>query len=41
VLLGAGCKILGNITIGANSTIGANQVVVNSVSKNTELEFNI
>ncbi len=41
VLLGAGCKILGDITIGANSTIGANQVVVNSVSKNTELEFNI
>ena len=41
VLLGAGCKILGDITIGANSTIGANQVEVNSVSKNTELEFNI
>lgn len=41
VLLGAGAKILGNITIGAGSTIGANQVVVRSVSKNTELEFYI
>lgn len=41
VLLGAGAKILGNITIGAGSTIGANQVVARSVSKNTELEFYI
>ncbi len=41
VLLGAGAKILGNITIGAGSTIGANQVVSRSVSKNTELEFHI
>jgi serine O-acetyltransferase len=41
VLLGAGAKILGNITIGAGSTIGANQVVSRSVAKNSELEFHI
>jgi serine O-acetyltransferase len=41
VLLGAGCKILGNITIGSNSTIGANQVVTNSVSRNSDVEFDI
>jgi serine O-acetyltransferase len=41
VLLGAGAKVLGNVTIGAGSTIGANQVVARSVSKNTEMEFHI
>jgi len=39
VLIGAGAKILGNITIGSGSTIGANQVVSRSVSKNSEVEF--
>jgi len=41
VLIGTGAKILGNITIGSGSTIGANQVVARSVSKNTEMEFHI
>lgn len=31
VVIGAGAKILGNITIGANSKIGANSVVVKNV----------
>lgn len=34
VLIGAGAKILGNITIGANSKIGANAVVLKDVPKN-------
>jgi len=35
VVLGAGAKILGNITIGADSRIGANAVVVRSVPPNS------
>jgi serine O-acetyltransferase len=35
VILGAGCKVLGGITIGDNVTIGANSVVVDSVQPNT------
>jgi serine O-acetyltransferase len=35
VVLGAGAKILGNITIGADSRIGANAVVVRSVPDNS------
>ncbi len=38
-VLGAGAKILGNITIGAGSTIGANQVVTRSLSQINEVEF--
>lgn len=34
VIVGAGAKILGNITIGANSRIGANAVVVKPVPPN-------
>lgn len=34
VVIGAGAKILGNITIGQNSKIGANSVVVKSVPNN-------
>lgn len=34
VVLGAGCKILGNITIGENSKIGAMAVVLNDVPPN-------
>ena len=34
VYLGAGSKILGNITIGEGSVIGANAVVINSVPPN-------
>ncbi|ASM40278.1 serine O-acetyltransferase [Campylobacter sp. RM12327] len=34
VVVGAGAKILGNITIGKNSKIGANSVVVKSVPPN-------
>lgn len=41
VLIGAGAKVLGNITIGSGSTIGANQVVSRSVLKNTEVDFHI
>jgi serine O-acetyltransferase len=39
VVLGAGAKILGNITIGEGSTIGANQVVTRSLSQRNEVEF--
>jgi len=39
VILGAGAKVLGNITIGAGSTIGANQVVTRSLSQLNEVEF--
>ncbi len=39
VILGAGAKILGNVTIGAGSTIGANQVVTRSLSQRNEVEF--
>ena len=35
VVIGAGAKILGNITIGANSKIGANSVVVRDVPANS------
>jgi serine O-acetyltransferase len=35
VMLGSGCKILGNIRIGYNVTVGANSVVVESVEPNT------
>ncbi|MRJ03107.1 MAG: serine O-acetyltransferase [Epsilonproteobacteria bacterium] len=35
VVIGAGAKILGNITIGANSKIGANSVVVKDVPPNS------
>ncbi len=35
VVIGAGAKVLGNITIGANSKIGANSVVVKDVPKNS------
>ena len=31
VVIGAGAKILGNISIGSNSKIGANSVVINDV----------
>ena len=41
VILGAGAKVLGNITIGAGSTIGANQVVTRSLSQCNEVEFYI
>ena len=34
VVVGAGAKVLGNITIGANSKIGANSVVVKDVAPN-------
>jgi serine O-acetyltransferase len=35
VIVGAGAKILGGITVGDNARIGANAVVVNAVSANT------
>ena len=35
VVIGSGAKILGNITIGANSKIGANSVVVVDVPENS------
>ncbi|MCB4743437.1 MAG: serine O-acetyltransferase [Sulfurovum sp.] len=35
VVLGAGAKILGNITIGENSKVGANSVVVKDVPSNS------
>lgn len=35
VVIGAGAKILGNITIGENSKVGANSVVVRNVPKNS------
>lgn len=35
VVVGAGAKILGNITIGANSYIGANAVVIKNVPPNS------
>jgi len=34
VIIGAGAKVLGNITIGANSKIGANSVVIRDVPPN-------
>ena len=34
VVLGAGCKVLGGISIGNNVTVGANSVVVNSIKPN-------
>ena len=41
VILGAGAKVLGNITVGEGSTIGANQVVTRSLSQRNEVEFYI
>lgn len=41
VTVGAGAKILGDITIGAGSTIRANQVVTHSISQTNEIEFYI
>jgi serine O-acetyltransferase len=35
VVIGAGAKVLGNITIGTNSKIGANSVVVREVPDNS------
>ena len=35
VVIGAGAKVLGNITIGADSRVGANAVVVKSVPENS------
>lgn len=35
VVIGAGAKVLGNITVGANSKIGANSVVVREVPDNS------
>lgn len=35
VFIGSGAKILGNITIGENSKIGANAVVLKDVKENT------
>ena len=35
VVIGAGAKVLGNITIGTNSKIGANSVVVREVPENS------
>ena len=35
VIIGAGAKVLGNITIGSNSKIGANAVVLNEVPENS------
>lgn len=37
VLIGCGAKILGNITIGENSKIGANAVVLKNVEKNSTI----
>ena len=41
VILGAGAKVLGDITIGEGSTIGANQVVTRSLSQHNEVELYI
>jgi serine O-acetyltransferase len=35
VIIGSGAKILGNITIGQNSKVGANSVVVSDVNENS------
>jgi len=35
VVIGSGAKVLGNITVGANSKIGANSVVVREVPENS------
>lgn len=35
VILGAGCKIIGNVTIGDNCIIGANAVVTHDIPANT------
>lgn len=35
VILGAGCKIIGNVKIGANCIIGANAVVTHDIPPNT------
>lgn len=35
VVLSTGAKILGGITIGSNSIVGANSVVINDIPKNS------
>ena len=35
VILGAGCKVIGNVKIGENSIIGANAVVTHDIPANT------
>ena len=35
VILGAGCKIIGNVKIGSNCIIGANAVVTHDIPPNT------
>jgi len=40
-VLGAGSKILGDITISEGSTISANQVITRSMSRKNEVEFYI
>lgn len=35
VIISTGAKVLGNITIGANSIVGANSVVINDIPKNS------
>ena len=37
VYIGCGAKILGNITIGENSKIGANAVILKNVDKDTTI----
>ncbi len=37
IVVGAGAKVLGNITIGSNSYIGANAVVIKNVPPNTTI----
>jgi serine O-acetyltransferase len=37
VLLSAGCKIIGNIEIGANAKVGAGSVVLNDVPANVSV----
>ena len=41
VTIGAGAKVLGDITIGQGSTVRANQVVTHSISQLNEIEFYI
>ena len=41
VTIGAGAKVLGDITIGEGSTVRANQVVTHSISQLNEIEFYI
>jgi serine O-acetyltransferase len=41
VTLGAGCKILGGITIGSNAVVGANAVVVHSVQAGARVKVQL